>query len=67
MQPKFVQVANVVIALEHVESVTFTSDQLATVHFRSGHAELFGGEHAVSLRRFFGAPEAQNHPPQPAS
>jgi len=57
----------VVISLAHVESVIFTGDQLATVRFTSGHAELFAGEHAVSLRGFFGAPEAQNHPPQPAS
>lgn len=59
MEPKFIQVGNVVFDLHKVSSVRFDEDSAVVFMSDGGFNHNFSGEDAQALRRFF-APQGGN-------
>ena len=63
MEPKFIQVGDVVLDLHKVSSVKFNEDSAVVFMAGGGYNHDFHGEDAEALRRFFAPqPAAQEQP-----
>jgi hypothetical protein len=59
MEPKFIQIGNVVIASAHIVRVALSDEAIAVMHLTDGADLVFEGDEATAVRKFFAAPEAQ--------